>query len=66
MTIVLVVLLSDGMNALQIYLFGAFYFWVPLTFVALVLLGLVLAFLPPPVFPLRNVKTAAMVKEVTF
>lgn len=49
--IVLVVVLSDGVNALQIYLFGVFYFWVPLTFVGLVLLGLVLAFLPPAVFP---------------
>jgi hypothetical protein len=49
--IALVVVLADGMNALQIYLFGGSYFWVPLTFVGLVLLGLVLVHLPPPVFP---------------
>ena len=55
--IALVVLLSDGVNALQIYLFGAFYFWVPLTFVGLILLGLVLAFLPPAVFPAPSEKS---------
>jgi hypothetical protein len=49
--IALVVVLSDGVNALQIYLSGGFYFWVPLTFVGLVLLGLLLAFLPPAIFP---------------
>ena len=49
--IALVVVLSDGVNALQVYLFGGFYFWVPLTFVGLVLLGLFLAFLPLAVFP---------------
>jgi len=54
--IALVVVLSDGMNALQIYLFGGFYFWVPLTFVGLVLLGLLLAFLPPAVFPVAGEK----------
>src|SRR5207247_4991876 len=46
-----IVLLSDGVNAFQIYLFGAPYFWVPLTFVGLVLFGLILALLPPAVFP---------------
>jgi hypothetical protein len=55
--IALVVVLSDGVNALQIYLFGAFYFWVPLTFVGLILLGLVLAFLPPAVFPAPSEKS---------
>ena len=49
--IALVVVLSDGVNAFQIYRFGASYFWAPLTFVGLVLLGLMLAFLPPAVFP---------------
>ena len=49
--IAMVVVLSDGVNALQIYLFGGLYFWVPLTFVGLVLLGLMLALLPPAVFP---------------
>ena len=47
----LVVVLSDGVNALQMYLLGAFYFWVPLIFVGLVLAGLGLALLPPAVFP---------------
>lgn len=49
--IALVVVLSDGVNAFQIYRFGASYFWAPLTFVGLVLIGLMLAFLPPAVFP---------------
>ncbi len=57
--IALVVVLSDGVNALQIYLFaGVHYwvFWVPLTFVGFVLLGLVLACLPPALFPLEREK----------
>ena len=54
LAIALVVVLSDGANGLQIYLLGIFYFWVPLTFVALVLLGLIIAFLSPPVFPITR------------
>ena len=52
--IALVVVLADGVNALQIYLFGGFHYWVfwaPLAFVGLVLLGLTLAQWPPAVFP---------------
>ena len=55
--VALVVVLSDGVNALQIYLFGGFYFWVPLTFVGLVWLGLMLAFLPPAIFPPASEKS---------
>lgn len=57
--IALVVVLSDGVNALQIYLFGGFHYWVfwmPLTFVGSVLLGLMLASLPPAVLPLESEK----------
>ena len=56
--IALVAVLADGVNALQIYLFGGFYFWVPLTFVGLVLLGLALAHLPPAVFPAASKRRA--------
>ncbi len=49
--ITLIVVLSDGVNAFQIYPFGTSYFWIPLTFVGFVLLGLMVAFLPPAVFP---------------
>jgi hypothetical protein len=58
--IALVVVLSDGANALQMYLFGVFYFWVPLTFVGLVLLGLMLAFLPPAIFAAASEESEAM------
>ena len=50
-TIGLLAILSDGMNAFQIFRFGANYFWVPLTFAGLVLTGLVIAFVPTPVYP---------------
>jgi hypothetical protein len=50
-TIGLLAILSDGMNAFQIFRFGANYFWVPLTFTGLVLTGLVIAFVPTPVYP---------------
>jgi|1186.fasta_scaffold863104_1 hypothetical protein len=53
LTIGLLAILSDGMNAFQIFRFGASYFWVPLTFAALVLAGLVIAFVPSPAFPER-------------
>jgi amino acid permease len=59
--IALVVVLSDGVNALQIYLFGGFHywvFWIPLTFVGFVLLGLVLACVPPALFPPESEKVA--------
>jgi len=51
LAITMVVVLSDGVNAFQIRQLGAFYFWVPLTFVGLVLVGLMLALLLPAVFP---------------
>jgi hypothetical protein len=59
--IALVVVFSDGVNALQIYLFGGFHywiFWMPLTFVGFVLLGLMLAYLPPALFPSGRKKLA--------
>src|SRR4051812_36505595 len=38
-TIALLALLSDGMNAFEIFRFGANYYWVPLSFAGLVLAG---------------------------
>jgi hypothetical protein len=52
-TIAVLAILSDGMNAFQIFRLGASYFWVPLTFAVLVLSGLVVAFVPSPAFPER-------------
>lgn len=49
--IAVVVLLSDGLNAWGMGRLGLTYFWGPLAFVLLVLLGLLLAFVPVPVFP---------------
>jgi hypothetical protein len=46
-----VALLSDGLNAWGMARLGLGYFWAPLAFVGLVLLGVLLAFLPTPVFP---------------
>ena len=45
------VLLSDGLNAWGMNRLGLSYFWGPLAFTLIVLLGLVLAFVPGPVFP---------------
>jgi hypothetical protein len=50
LAIILISLLSDGGNAFQIYHLGLAYFWVPLTFVGLVLLGVSFALCPSPVF----------------
>lgn len=49
--VAVVVLLSDGMNAWGMGRLGLSYFWGPLAFALLVLLGLLLAFVPGPVFP---------------
>jgi len=49
--VAVVALLSDGLNAWGMSRLGLSYFWGPLAFALLVLLGLLLAFLPGPVFP---------------
>ena len=49
--VAVVALLSDGLNAWGMGSLGLSYFWGPLAFALLVLLGLLLAFLPGPVFP---------------
>jgi hypothetical protein len=48
--IALVVLFSDVMNAFQIYLSGGWYFWFPLSFACVVLIGLLVGFVPSFVF----------------
>ncbi len=48
--VAVVALLSDGLNAWGMGSLGLSYFWGPLAFTLLVLLGLLLAFLPGPVF----------------
>ena len=48
--IVLVVVLSDGINSLTMARLRLPYFWVPLFFVFLVLLGLAVAYIPTRVF----------------
>lgn len=48
--IVLVVVLSDGMNSLTMARLDLPYFWAPLLFVCLVLVGLAVAYIPTSVF----------------
>jgi hypothetical protein len=49
--IAVLALFSEGMNAFQIFRTGASYYWVPFTFAALILAGLLLASVPSFVFP---------------
>ena len=49
--VAVVVLLSDGLNAWGMARLGLSYFWGPLAFALVILLGLLLAFVPGPVFP---------------
>ena len=56
--IVLVVVSSEGVNSLTMARLHLPFFWAPLLFVSLVLVGLAVAYIPASVFDLRASRTS--------